>query len=112
MAKFGDKDIDQLFRAILTLESVEECYCFFEDLCTINEINSLAQRLEVARMLKAGFTYTHIEEKTGASTATISRVKRFLNYGANGYQAVLARLQEPDATTPPQPETKDRSSAL
>ncbi|MGE5653284.1 MAG: YerC/YecD family TrpR-related protein [Bacillota bacterium] len=111
MAKFADKDVDQLFRAILTLESIEECYRFFEDLCTINEIQSLAQRLEVARMLKVGYTYTHIEEKTGASTATISRVKRCLNYGADGYQTVLARLLPEDGTEAEPLKTDDASPA-
>ena len=101
MAKFADQDIDQLFRAILTLESIDECNRFCEDLCTINEIKSLAQRLEVARMLKVGHTYTHIEQQTGASTATISRVKRCLNYGADGYQTVLARLLTEEAERPP-----------
>jgi len=83
--------MDRLFQAILSLESLEECYAFFEDLCTINELNSLAQRLEVARMLRDGRTYTSIEEETGASTATISRVKRFLQYGAGGYSLILGR---------------------
>lgn len=83
--------MDRLFEAILSLENLEECYAFFEDLCTINELNSLAQRLEVARMLREGQTYTRIEKETGASTATISRVKRFLKYGAGGYPLILER---------------------
>lgn len=90
----GQKDLEQLFRAILTLETIEECYTFFDDLCTVNEIKSLAQRLEVARMLGEGHTYNQIETETGASTATISRVKRCLNYGNDGYQMVLERLKE------------------
>ncbi len=90
----GQKDLEQLFRAILTLETMEECYTFFDDLCTVNEIKSLAQRLEVARMLGEGHTYNQIETETGASTATISRVKRCLNYGNDGYQMVLERLKE------------------
>ncbi len=91
---FDSPAMDRLFQAILTLESVEECYAFFEDLCTINELISLAQRLEVARMLREGRTYTSIEEVTGVSTATISRVKRFLNYGAGGYQLILDRQKK------------------
>jgi TrpR-related protein YerC/YecD len=91
--KLRDKTLDQLFQAILTLQNLEECYIFFDDLCTVNEIQSLAQRLEVARMLQNGNTYSQIEADTGASTATISRVKRCLNYGTDGYKMVLNRLQ-------------------
>ena len=79
--KLRGSALDQLFEAILSLKDVEECYRFFDDLCTVNEIQSLAQRLEVARMLKEGKTYHTIETETGASTATISRVKRCLRYG-------------------------------
>ena len=82
---------DQLFEAILSLDSMEECYEFFEDICTVNELRSLAQRLEVARMLKEGVSYEKIVAVTGASTATISRVKRCLVYGADGYKKILAR---------------------
>ncbi len=85
---------DRLFDGILTLQSREECYEFFEDLCTINELRDMSQRLEVARMLEAGEKYDRIEEATGASTATISRVKRCLKYGADGYVKVLGRLSE------------------
>nr|WP_285857566.1 YerC/YecD family TrpR-related protein [Paenibacillus lautus] len=92
LKKLNDKSIDQLFEAILTLDSVEECYVFFDDLCTVNEIQSLSQRLEVARMLGKGCTYNQIEAETGASTATISRVKRCLNYGNDGYKMTLERL--------------------
>lgn len=84
--------LDQLFEAILSLETVEECYTFFDDLATVNEIQSLAQRLEVARMLREGNTYHKIETETGASTATISRVKRSLNYGNDAYEMVLERI--------------------
>ncbi len=91
-SRFDSPAMDRLFQAILALKTTEECYSFFEDLCTINELNSLAQRLEVARMLKEGRTYSIIEEETGASTATISRVKRFLNYGAGGYELILGRI--------------------
>lgn len=92
--KLKDKLTDQLFEAILSLKNIEECYNFFEDICTIGEIKSLAQRLEVARMLEDGLTYDQIVEQTGASTATISRIKRFLNYGADGYKIALARLKK------------------
>ncbi|GIP22970.1 hypothetical protein J22TS3_32450 [Paenibacillus sp. J22TS3] len=92
LKKLNDKSIDQLFEAILTLKNVEECYVFFDDLCTVNEIQSLSQRLEVARMLGKGCTYNQIEAETGASTATISRVKRCLNYGNDGYKMSLERL--------------------
>ena len=90
--KIKGKELDQLFQAILSLESIEECYIFFDDLCTVNEMKSMAQRLEVARMLREGFTYNQIEDETGASTATISRVKRCLNYGNDGYQLALDRV--------------------
>ncbi len=92
--KLRGKTLDQLFDAILTLKDREECYRFFDDLATINEIQSLAQRLEVARMLREGFTYHKIENETGASTATISRVKRCLNYGNDTYEMALDRLKE------------------
>jgi TrpR-related protein YerC/YecD len=90
--KLRGKEVDQLFKSILTLKTLEDCYIFFDDLCTVNEIQSLAQRLEVARMLKDGNTYHKIETETGASTATISRVKRCLNYGNDGYLLALDRL--------------------
>ena len=86
--------VDELFDAILSLQSKEECYSFFEDLCTINELLSLSQRYEVAKMLREGKTYLEIAEKTGASTATISRVNRSLNYGSDGYDMVFARLNQ------------------
>ncbi|HZG86225.1 YerC/YecD family TrpR-related protein [Paenibacillus sp.] len=92
LKKLNDKTIDQLFEAVLTLKNIEECYTFFDDLCTVNEIQSLSQRLEVARMLRKGSTYNQIETETGASTATISRVKRCLNYGNDGYKMTLERL--------------------
>ena len=83
-----------LFEAILTLKSKEECYSFFEDLCTVNELLSLSQRFEVAAMLKEHKTYLEIAEKTGASTATISRVNRSLTYGNDGYEMVFSRMKE------------------
>lgn len=84
--------VDHLFDAVLALQSKEECYSFFEDLCTVNELLSLSQRFEVASMLKSGNTYLEIAEKTGASTATISRVNRSLNYGSDGYELIFQRL--------------------
>ena len=86
--------VDSLFDAILTLKDRDECYSFFEDLCTVNELISLSQRFEVASMLKDKKTYLDIAEKTGASTATISRVNRSLNYGNDGYDMVFSRLKQ------------------
>ena len=85
---------DHLFEAVLSLKSKEECYDFFEDLCTVNELLSLSQRFEVAAMLRGHKTYQEIAEKTGASTATISRVNRALNYGNDGYQLILERMDK------------------
>lgn len=90
--KMRNQSVDNLFDAILSLETREECYAFFMDVCTMNEIASLSQRYEVAGMLRAHRTYLDISEKTGASTATISRVNRSLNYGNDGYQIVWNRL--------------------
>jgi TrpR family protein YerC/YecD len=89
--KLRDDLTDQLCRAILSLNTMEECYQFFEDICTIGELRAMAQRLDVARMLHEGNTYDDIVAQTGASTATISRVKRCLNYGADGYTLVLEK---------------------
>ena len=86
--------IDDLFDAILSLQSKEECYQFFEDICTVNELQAISQRFEVARMLRDHQTYLDIAEKTGASTATISRVSRALNYGFDGYDLVLSRMDK------------------
>ena len=86
--------VDFLFDSILSLKSREECYLFFEDICTINELLSLSQRLEVAKMLTEHTTYLEIQEKTGASTATISRVNRSLNYGNDGYTMVFDRVDK------------------
>ena len=92
--KIKDTFTDALFEAILKLENMEECYRFFEDICTIKELQSISQRLEVAKLLKDGKTYIEIEEVTGASTATISRVNRCLHYGADGYKLILAKLKD------------------
>ena len=85
----------RLFQAVLTLETEEECFTFFEDLCTVNELESLAQRFEVASMLYDKHTYLEVADKTGASTATISRVNRSLNYGSDGYDMVFKRMKMP-----------------
>ncbi len=87
-----DPDTNRLFEAVLELDSVEECYRFFEDVCTIQEIKSMAARLKTASMLYQGRTYEEIEKASGMSTATISRVRRALYYGADGYRLVLDRL--------------------
>lgn len=86
--------VDHLFEAVLTLKDADECYSFFEDVCTVNELLSLSQRYEVAKMLREGKTYLEIAERTGASTATISRVNRSLNYGNDGYDMVFSRLDK------------------
>lgn len=86
--------VDLLFHAILTLKNVEECYTFFEDVCTVNELLSLSQRYEVAKMLREEKTYLEIAAATGASTATISRVNRSLNYGNDGYDMVFNRIKK------------------
>ena len=95
--KIKTEAVDHLFEAILTLRTPEECYIFFEDVCTVNELLSLSQRYEVAKMLREKRTYLEIADKTGASTATISRVNRSLNYGNDGYDMVFARIAEKQA---------------
>ena len=92
--KIQTEAVDHLFDAILCLKDKNECYSFFEDLCTVNELLSLSQRFEVATMLRERKTYLEIAEKTGASTATISRVNRSLNYGNDGYELVFQRMEE------------------
>lgn len=92
--KLQTETVDQLFEAVLCLRTKEECAAFFEDISTINELLSLSQRLEVAKMLRDKKTYTEISEQTGASTATISRVNRCLVYGNDGYTLVLNRMDE------------------
>lgn len=88
------QELDFLFEAVLSLKSIDECYDFFEDICTVNELHALAQRLAVAKMLREENTYLEIAEKTGASTATISRVNRSLNYGNDGYDMVFERIKK------------------
>ncbi len=92
-SKLESKDMDYLFEGILSLQTKEECYRFFEDICTINEIKALEQRLQVAKMLTEKRTYLDIASTTGASTATISRINRSLNYGNDGYKLILERLK-------------------
>ena len=95
-SKIRSENIDELFRAVLSLKDLDECYRFFEDVCTIKEIKSMAQRLQVASLLKLEKTYNEIEEKTGASTATISRINRVLNYGADGYEIAFKAMKNDD----------------
>lgn len=90
--KLYSESMNELFKAILTLKNEDEFYAFFEDLCTVTELKALSQRFQVAQLLTSGFQYTEIVEKTGASTATISRVNRSLLYGADGYKIVFERL--------------------
>lgn len=94
MFKNDRNDIKKLYKAILSLETMDECSIFFDDICTVQEIEALAQRLEVANLLKKGKSYVDINKLTGASTATICRVSKALNYGDGGYQVVLERLEE------------------
>ena len=95
MSKFLEKESsDTLYRAIVSLQDVDECRRFFQDLCTVSELKAMEQRMEVAMLLDQGLTYSDILERTGASSATISRVNRCLHYGADGYQAVIPRLKE------------------
>lgn len=91
--KIRNSNTDTLFNAILTLETVDECYKFFDDLCTVPEIKAMAQRYVVAKMLSEGEIYNDIVKDTGASTATISRVNRSLNYGSDGYKLTFERLK-------------------
>ncbi|MEE3362721.1 MAG: YerC/YecD family TrpR-related protein [Anaerovoracaceae bacterium] len=93
-SKLKSRENDELFRAILSLENEEECYRFFEDLCTINEIHAMSQRLQVAMMLDDNETYSEIKSKSKISTATISRINRCLLYGADGYRTVIAKLKK------------------
>ena len=96
MNRMNSKDMDRLFEAILTLETVEECYKFFEDICTVKEIQDISQRLKAATMLSNGENYTVVSRETGMSTATISRVNKCLGYGDGGYKLVLERLDKKD----------------
>jgi TrpR-related protein YerC/YecD len=95
-SKFANEDIDHLYEAIIKLETVEECYRFFEDLCTINEVMDMSQRLKVAKMLQEKKPYQEITQETKASTATISRVNKSLIYGAEGYHLIFNKLSKED----------------
>lgn len=94
MDKLHTKDVDALFKAILSLKNTDECYLFFEDICTVKEVQDMAQRLRAATMLSEGVNYTEISRETGMSTATISRVNKCLNYGTGGYMTVIRRAKE------------------
>lgn len=106
--KKHDPARDYLFEAILTLETVEDCYNFFDDLCTIKEINEMAKRMCVAKMLEENTVYTEINEKTGLSTATISRINRCLKYGSDGYTEILKRLRDKGIDRPEMIGKEDR----
>ena len=110
-SKLKTPAVEQLFDAILSLENKEECAAFFEDLCTINELLSLSQRFEVAKMLREKRTYLEIADKTGASTATISRVNRSLNYGNDGYDMVFARIAAQQAADNGQTEDQEETQS-
>lgn len=92
--KLKNKNLDDLFEAVLCLETIDECYDFFEDLCTVPELKSLSQRFQVAKMLNDHHVYSNIVSTTGASTATISRVNRSMNYGSDGYKIVFDRMKD------------------
>ena len=94
MSKLHTKEIEELFEAILSLKTVDECYKFFGDACTIKEVLEIAQRLKAAKMLRDGINYSVITKETGMSTATISRVNRCLEYGDGGYSMILDRMEE------------------
>jgi len=94
MANLHSESIDRLFQTILSLKSVDECYSFFEDVCTVKEVKDMAQRLDIAVLLDGGENYHAVSEKVNASTATISRVSRCLNYGSGGYRLALDRMKK------------------
>ncbi|MBQ2840486.1 MAG: helix-turn-helix domain-containing protein [Oscillospiraceae bacterium] len=99
MASFRSKSLDRLFEAVLRLQSVDECYNFFEDICTINEVQDMAQRFDVALMLDEGRNYQTIAKEANVSTATISRVSRCLNYGSGGYRSAIDKLKGKETLT-------------
>lgn len=94
MDKLRNEETDLFFKCVLELKTLDECYDFFEDACTIKELQSIAQRVKVAKMLTEGKVYTDIASETGASTATISRVGRSLNYGKDGYALIFGRVKK------------------
>lgn len=93
-SKFKNEALDEMFKAVLLLESEEDCYRFFEDLCTVKELHEMSQRFQVAKMLDCKKTYTEIEKETGASTATISRINKCLVYGADGYRNAIDKAKK------------------
>ena len=97
MPNYRSESIDRLFKGILTLKNVEDCYTFFDDICTINELQDMAQRLDTAVLLSRGYSYKKIMEQVAISTATIGRVSRCLNYGAGGYKTAIKKLKEEEA---------------
>lgn len=94
MANIRTESMDRMFEAILKLKSIDECYAFFEDLCTIRELKDISQRLEVAALLNKGMSYQEVANRTGVSSTTIGRVKRCLEYGSGGYELALGNLEE------------------
>ena len=94
MALRRDQQTDELFKSILALSSIEECYAYFEDLCTVKEVRDMGQRLQVAGLMRDGSSYVAAQQATGVSSATIGRVKRCLDYGAGGYELILERMKE------------------
>lgn len=106
-SRIKDNNVDFLLSAVLKLENLDEAYRFFEDLCTVPEVKALAQRLAVAKMLKDGWVYADIVSKTGASTATISRVSRSLNYGCNGYDIAFDRMTPEELAILPTRDNKE-----
>ena len=108
MVKIGKKEkSDQLYKAILMLKDEQECYDFFQDLCTVSELRAMEQRFEVASLLDDGMIYNDILERTGASSATISRVNRSLIYGAGGYESVLEKMKELEEKEKAEKEPKE-----
>lgn len=107
-SKLQDNHTDFLFQCILELKSIDECYDFFEDLCTVAEIKAMSQRSVVAKMLRDKHVYSDIVAQTGASTATISRVNRSLNYGSDGYGLVFNRIDEMELTAETEPENGEQ----
>lgn len=97
MTDLHSPSIDKLFQAVLSLRSTEECYAFFEDLCTVKELKDMAQRLSVALLLNDGMSYQSVTSKVQVSSATITRVKKCLEYGSGGYELVIGRMQEETA---------------
>ena len=95
-SKLQSPELDRLYEAILKLKNVEECYRFFEDLCTVSEITAMCQRYEIAEELDKGTTFAKIVEKVGVSSTTVTRVNRCLNYGADGYRIILDRTKKED----------------